>query len=144
MTIFPILYISYPWLISFATGSLYLLISLTYFLPILWQTPDCSLYLELCFCVLHLFVLFFRFKACSICLSLSDSGCRALGIPELVFWPAGGQARAQGVLGLVPTHWWVRLVLELMPAHWWAGPVPGPSGGQGQVPVWDSCGFKGS
>ena len=33
MTIFPTLYISYLWLIYFAMGSLYLLISLTYFSP---------------------------------------------------------------------------------------------------------------
>ena len=44
-------------------------------------------------------------------------------------------ARAQGLLELVPAHWWAELgpgisgcrdlgVLELLLACWWAGPVP--------------------
>ena len=47
MTIFPTLYISHPWLIYFATVSLYLLISLTYFFPALTPLPSGN----------HLFVL---------------------------------------------------------------------------------------
>ena len=54
LIIFLQLYISYPWLIYFASGSLYLLISLIYFFhplqppsgpPPIWQRPVCSLYL---------------------------------------------------------------------------------------------------
>ena len=33
LSAFPVLYISFPWLIHFASGSSYLLISLTYFFP---------------------------------------------------------------------------------------------------------------
>ena len=84
LTIFPTLYTSYPWIIYFVTGSLYLLISLICFSPSplfpLWQPPICCLYLYLCFCFivfLHLFFFFFfRFhiyvKSYNICLSLSD------------------------------------------------------------------------
>ena len=30
-----------------------------------------------------------------------------------------GRVRSQMILGLVPSHWWVRLVLGLLLAHWW-------------------------
>lgn len=49
----------------------------------------------------------------------------------MVFDPLVGEARVQGVLELVPTHWWVGLVLGLMPVHWCSGPGHGLSGGQG-------------
>ena len=59
LTIFPILYITSPWLIYFITGSLCLLIPFTYFThpPIPCQPPVCSLYLWVCFC----FVMFICF-----------------------------------------------------------------------------------
>ena len=44
--------------------------------------------------------------------------CRAgVGLPM-------GRAQAQRVLGLVPTHWWVRLVPRLEPAGLWVRPGP--------------------
>ena len=63
--IFPILYISYLWLIYFVT-EMYLLTSLTYFsLPhptLLWQPPVCSQYLWLfLFNYICSYVLFLRF-----------------------------------------------------------------------------------
>lgn len=30
-----------------------------------------------------------------------------------------GRVMFQMILGLVPSHWWVRLVLGLLLAHWW-------------------------
>ena len=59
--------------------------------------------------------------------------------------PLMGRAGAQGVLGMVPAHWWVELgprvsgcralaVPALVPAHCCVGLGPGPSGGQGHVP----------
>ena len=49
-------------------------------------------------------------------------------MPYLAAGPCGSQnwcfgllvggTRTQDFLGLVPTHWWVRLVPELLPAHW--------------------------
>ena len=56
LTIFSMLYISSLWLIYFVTGSLYLLIPITYFTSPVWQPHFCSLYLWVCFC----FVLFFH------------------------------------------------------------------------------------
>ena len=55
------LYITFMWLIYFITGSLYLLISLTYFShpphpPPLWQPPVSSLYLWVYSVLLHLFI----------------------------------------------------------------------------------------
>ena len=46
ITVYPALYISYPWLIYFAAGSLGLLIPIIYFFPHpspIWQTLVCSL-----------------------------------------------------------------------------------------------------
>ena len=58
-----------------------------------------------------------------------------------------GRARAQEILGLVPSHWWVDLgpgvsgcrglgILDTVLSHWcvWLGPQP--SGGQGHVQGW--------
>ena len=68
---------------------------------------------------------------------LQDYGFLASGVCPLV-GEAGlevradsleGRARAQGILGLVPAHWWVEL-------------SPGPSGGQGHVQ--SGCGVRGS
>ena len=39
-----------------------------------------------------------------------------------------GRARGQVVLGLMPTHWLLRLVLGLVPAHWCVQPCPSVSG----------------
>ena len=44
-----------------------------------------------------------------------------------------GGAVAQEVLGLVLACWCLRLVLGLVLTHCCVGPVPGPSGGQGQA-----------
>ena len=114
-------------------------------------------------------------------------GCRALWVPELVFWsacgwdqdpgfpgagayplvgkagpgatasPLVGKAGSQGfwlqgpggprigvlaclwahgVLGTVPTHWWVRLVPGLLLAYWWAESGPRSLG----AGPWKSCG----
>ena len=64
------------------------------------------------------------------------SGCRALGVLELVCWLTGA-----------PAHWWAELGPRvsgcrspefpgLVPDHWCIGPGPRPSGGQGHVPSW--------
>ena len=53
---------------------------------------------------------------------------QGLGVLELVFWPTVGGAGAQGVIGLVPTHWWARLVPGLVPAPRWMEPDPRVSG----------------
>ena len=61
---FSTLYISSPWLIYFVIESLYLLTSLTYFSPPLWQLPVCSLSVSMTlfpFCCKCSFVLIFRF-----------------------------------------------------------------------------------
>ena len=55
-----------------------------------------------------------------------------------------GVARAQGVLGIIPAHWWMEVVprvsgcralevLGLVPAYWYVGLGPGPTGGHGHV-----------
>ena len=52
LTIATMLYVTSPWLISFLTGSLSLLILFTHFAhPHLWQIPICSLYLWVWFFV---------------------------------------------------------------------------------------------
>ena len=90
LTIFPMLYISSPWLIYFVTGNLYLLISLTDFThpphtpPSLWQPPIFPLSISL-FLFVHLFCFLdstykwiktvFVFPACLISLSIIPSRC---------------------------------------------------------------------
>ena len=82
LTVFLTLYVSPPWLIYLVTGSLSLLISLTYFSPPLTPSPltttclfSVSIALFL-FCYICSFVLFFRFhiqlRSYSSSLSLSD------------------------------------------------------------------------
>ena len=59
--LFPVVSISSPWLIYFVSGSLHLLISLTYFIlrPLpLWQPAICFLYYESISVLLCLFICF--------------------------------------------------------------------------------------
>lgn len=53
------------------------------------------------------------------------------GIQYCYFSTLDGGAGAQGILSLVPTHWWVRLVPGLVLAYWWAELAPSVSGLQG-------------
>ena len=57
---------------------------------------------------------------------------QGLDCPRVDRWPALGMARAQGVLGLVPMHWWVRPGLRLVLAHWWVKLGPRISGCEAQ------------
>ena len=56
---------------------------------------------------------------------LESSACPLVGEagPEARAGSVEGRARPQGILGLVPAHWWVEL-------------GPGPSGGQGHILRW--------
>ena len=57
LTVFPTLYISYPWLIYFATRSLYLIIFLTYFFPPPTPLPSGNHLFALCICNCFCFAL---------------------------------------------------------------------------------------
>ena len=66
-------------------------------------------------------VLIWQAERLSSCTVVGAARSWGLWVQGFGFWnwyqPTGGQGQGQGVLGLVPTHWWVRLATGLVPAH---------------------------